>query len=505
MKVDVAILGGGFGGSLLALILRRIGLVPVVVDRGRHPRLTLGESSTPVAGLVLQQLARRYDLPRIAPLAEYGSWQAAYPALPCGLKRGFTYYRHQAGRPFEPLPGHPTELLVAASHAEDDADTHWFRPDFDAFLWSEVLREKIAAFDQCDIQRIARPQPCDWHLSGTRLGKPIEIQADFVVDATGDGRVLARWLGQSLEPRRMHTNSRCLYGHFTGLRRWEDLLADRGCHIGDYLFRCDDSALHHLFDDGWMYVLPFNNGVTSAGFMIDAEQSPLDAAVSAEAEWQQWMSRYPSLAWQFAEARLTELCGPLRRTARLQKRVEQAAGPDWAMLPLTAYTFDALHSTGNAHNLCGIERLACILEDRDPRRRAAALQRYDERLQVEIDHVDRLVHGCYLALNSHPHAPLPPDVFAGFSMLYFAGATMSEHLRRNVRDLGRAIAEPPALLLADDPVFRGIVAECHAEVLARTQGRGESGNFNEFVGRRIRNYNIAGLCDVTKCNIYPFG
>ena len=38
LKTDVLILGSGFGGSLSALVLNRIGLNVVIVDRQRHPR-----------------------------------------------------------------------------------------------------------------------------------------------------------------------------------------------------------------------------------------------------------------------------------------------------------------------------------------------------------------------------------------------------------------------------------------------------------------------------------
>src|SRR5215469_8146199 len=94
LNVDVAVIGGGFGGSLTALLLRRIGRTVAIIERGSHPRFALGESATPLADLVLGDLARRYDLPRIAPLAEYGTWQQSYPELVCGLKRGFSYFHH---------------------------------------------------------------------------------------------------------------------------------------------------------------------------------------------------------------------------------------------------------------------------------------------------------------------------------------------------------------------------------------------------------------------------
>ena len=56
---DVAIVGSGFAGSLLARLLARRGLAVALVERGQHPRFALGESSTPLAALALERLARR--------------------------------------------------------------------------------------------------------------------------------------------------------------------------------------------------------------------------------------------------------------------------------------------------------------------------------------------------------------------------------------------------------------------------------------------------------------
>src|SRR5437762_13768060 len=92
---DIAVVGSGFGGSLIAMIARRLGRSVVLLERGKHPRFAIGESSTPLANLLLAELAARYDLPRVMPLAKWGSWQRTYPEIGCGLKRGFTFYHHQ--------------------------------------------------------------------------------------------------------------------------------------------------------------------------------------------------------------------------------------------------------------------------------------------------------------------------------------------------------------------------------------------------------------------------
>ena len=65
----------------------------VLLERGRHPRFAIGESSTPLANLLLEELADRYDLPRLRAAVEVGHLAAdAIPRSACGLKRGFTFF-----------------------------------------------------------------------------------------------------------------------------------------------------------------------------------------------------------------------------------------------------------------------------------------------------------------------------------------------------------------------------------------------------------------------------
>src|SRR4051812_39273410 len=151
MDADIAVIGAGFSGSLTALLLKQIGLSSVLIDRGTHPRFAIGESSTPLANLILEDLAWRYDLPRLAPLSNYASWKRAYPDIVCGLKRGFSYFHHRFGEDFQPQADHANELLVAASSTNEDADTHWLRSEFDQFLAHEAIAAGIPYFDRTSI------------------------------------------------------------------------------------------------------------------------------------------------------------------------------------------------------------------------------------------------------------------------------------------------------------------------------------------------------------------
>ena len=135
-RVDVTIIGSGFAGSILAWILANRGLRVALVDAARHPRFAIGESSTPIADMILRRLGRQYVLPDLESLSAWGSWQASHADITCGRKRGFSYYVHSPGRPYaETAPGERS-LLVAASANDDVADTHWYRAEVDAFFFS---------------------------------------------------------------------------------------------------------------------------------------------------------------------------------------------------------------------------------------------------------------------------------------------------------------------------------------------------------------------------------
>jgi tetracycline 7-halogenase / FADH2 O2-dependent halogenase len=491
LDVDVAIIGAGFGGSLTALVLDRLGLRPALIERGAHPRFALGESSTPLADLLLGELARRYDLPRLAPLAEYGTWQQAYPELPCGLKRGFSYFHHQAGQPFAPRADHANELLVAASRAAADADLHWLRADFDQFLVNEAQAAGVPYLDRTELTEVvAGPR---WTLLGRRGDEPCRVTAAFIVDASGEGGVLARQLGISCAPDEMRTNSRVVYGHFRDVRPWREILAMHGARLADHTFPCDAAALHHVFDGGWMYVLRFDQGVTSAGFLFDAARHPIDAAVPAIDEWRRWLARFPSIAEQFDQARVVAPEGGVRRTGRLQRRARCTAGANWAMLPATAYTLDALHSTGNAHTLHGIERLArALARTWDRPELADEMSEYDRILQAEISLADRLVHGCYQAFGRF-------ELMAAFTMFYFAAAHTCEERRRRGQP-----AE--AFLLATEAAYCEGLGRCYEHLLDLTS-RGavddaDVARFEREVADAVRAFNTAGLCDASRRNMY---
>jgi FADH2 O2-dependent halogenase len=264
----------------------------------------------------------------------------------------------------------------------------------------------------------------------------------------------------------------------------------------------DWAAVHHLIDEGWMYSLRFDDGVTSAGFLltpgaIAGLNSPhsVDAAVL----WRTLLQRYPTLARAFAEA--TPLM-PIAFRPAIQHRLSRAAGERWVLMP-HAYAFvDPLFSTGIAWSLRAVERLALAFESAASNRRAPKLEtlaRYNAVLGAEADQIDLVVAGAYEAMTHF-------DLFAAHAMLYFATVSFAEVSQRVAP---RESVAWNGFLGVDDSVLEPLPRESLRRLRQITQRRGDVGTsgqrsqFMDWVTHAIAPRNIAGLASQQRRNLYP--
>jgi FADH2 O2-dependent halogenase len=475
---DLAILGSGFGGSLLAMVARRLGLQVLLLERGSHPRFAIGESTSPLTNLLLEELAERYDLPRLMPLAAYGTWKQAYPEVTVGLKRGFSFYQHQPGRPFGPDPDHIRQLLVAASPRDEVADTHWYRVEFDHFLVREAQSLGAEYVDRVTIERVQREGDTAT-LEGTRAGQPATYRASFVVDATGPRGALSRLLRLPETALPDLPSTQALFTHFTGVRRFASMI---GAESEATPYPPDDAALHHVFDGGWVWVLRFENGITSAGCAVEDGLAAELKLEEGERAWQRFLARFPSIGEQFEAAEPVE---PFFHYPKLSYRCQQLVGPGWAMLPSAAAFIDPLFSTGFPLTLLGIHRLGRALQETwGTGALEARLREYAETTSREAETAALLVGGCYASFADFP-------AFAALSMLYFVAASYSEMARR----LGRPDLASE-FLLQNRPAF--CTAFRHH---CRAARRGAHSRF-PAIAADIEPFDIAGLCDPAKRNWY---
>ncbi|MEM7350458.1 MAG: FAD-dependent oxidoreductase [Acidobacteriota bacterium] len=493
---DVAIVGSGFAGSILARALNRRGRRVLLLERGQHPRFALGESTTPLANLALERLAASYDLPDLRHLSSHGRWLRHLPQLRRGLKRGFTFFHHRRGVPYRNSARNEARLLVAASPDDEIADTHWLRHDVDHHLVRRAVAEGVDYRDHTLVEGVEISD------RGVRLaarcrGQRQRFNAEVVVDGSGPAGFLAHCLGIAEHHDRIPFASGLLSAHFDRVHPLADLV---DLEPGPY--PDERAAVHHLLDIGWLYALPFDHGPVSAGLVLRHEAdlpNPMLQDDPATA-WRSLLGAYPSLAQQFADARpITEL----RWTPRLQHRLDRAAGERWFLLPHAYAFYDPMFSTGMAWSLLAAERLALLLTDGpgDP-------QQYEVLLAAEADRIEHLIETAYLTLDDF-------DRFVAVTLLYFATVSFAETTQRLLDppegDLPHAWQPFLAAAEAHSTLFRDARDRLRRDrtTLPGTRDpatRSTSAapmDFHRWARRRIAPFDVAGFGDADRQNLYP--
>lgn len=417
-EYDAVLLGAGFGASLLAAILCKQGRRVCLIDSGRHPRFTIGESSTPAADFILRDLCERYELKELLPLTQYGYWRDTYPEIRCGCKRGFSYIWHGQGNEYRATADHEHELLVAASSNQQVADTQWYRPQVDHFFCQYAQRVGADYFPENKIQEISQGSNELWSVSLRHADQSLQLRTPFLIDATGPAAVLLKHLQIEEISHRLKTRTVATYSHFENVPLVADWLADQDSRQEDFPYPVDDSAVHHLFTDGWLWQLRFADGLTSLGFVQPVSEVSAETNKKPSDRWKEIIQQWPILKSILGDAHLAPFPGTVFQTGQLQRLYKQAAGAGWAALPFTVGFVDPLHSTGIAHTLSAVQRLAQSFGSKTVPDQEF-LTTYSDQLTQELRHVDQLVALCYDQLNSFRR-------FSAATMLYFAAATTFE-------------------------------------------------------------------------------
>ena len=415
-----------------------LGRSVILLEKNKHPRFAIGESSTPLSNILLESLATRYDLPGIAPLSKWGSWQQTYPHVACGLKRGFTFYHHVLGTPSYKRSGSSASTASRAPARTIESPTRTGIAPKSIICSSRKLkklecniwtRSRCKAFQNrkkrfaCKAVATMKTFLFAQNLSSTPL-----VHAVF---STTLSHCRSRRCPTFLPPR-----------HCSAISPASDVSPIRyQTHASELPpYPVDDAAVHHIFDGGWIWVLQFNNGITSAGVAATDELAGRLRLSEGPAAWQRLLDLIPALKNQFANSQAIQ---PFTYMPRVSFRSNAVAGKRWALLPSAAGFVDPLLSTGFPLTLLGVSRLAEIIErDWDKPEFAASLQSYASQTDNELLAAAELIAALYATMDRFP-------AFASLSMLYFAAASFSESARR----LGKAHLAP-SFLLHDDPRLR---------------------------------------------------
>jgi FADH2 O2-dependent halogenase len=385
-QFDVIILGSGIGGSTLATILAKHQARVLMIDKATHPRFTIGEATTSYTDTLLLMLAHQYSIPEFEHLSSFQNICENTSLSTCGYKRNFGFlYHHEEQEQF------PQERIQwGTGH-----DIHLFRQDVDHYIVqvaSNYGAKLLAPANIVDID-------INEQAVKVKIDNGEEFYANYLVDASGYKSPLAQKLNLREKPTRLKTHSRSIFTHMVGVKNTDDCIKSNGKK--ENLVPWYQGTLHHIFDGGWMWVIPFNNHekstnpICSVGVNFDSRRYPRNEALP-EQEFQNFLSRYPSIAIQFQNAK------PIRNwvsTERLQYSSHSCVGERFYVLPHAAGFIDAIFSSGLILTFTTISPLAALIlksiaTNDFSKQNFTALARLQQKL---LDYNDNIANCLYIS------------------------------------------------------------------------------------------------------------
>jgi flavin-dependent dehydrogenase len=450
--LDVAVLGGGLAGTLLARQLRRQqpGLRVGLFERERHPTPKVGESTVEIGS---HYLLRRHGLSRYL-------YENHLP------KNGLRYFFDTA----EPetaltemselgtvnLPFHPTFQLDRA-RLEEDLLKLCGREGVELELGTTVAEVELGSDGAAHRLTLAGR-------SGSR-----GLSARWVVDAGGRAGFLAQRLSLR-EPESQHRIG-SVWGRFEGVADVDQL--------GDDAFRARVrhtarglSTFHFLRPGYWIWMIPLRGGLTSVGVVGEPVR---DRQLRTAGGFRRFLDQHRAVRELLSEAKAVDH-GSLARIAYGTRRFFHR--DRWAVVGEAATSADPLYSPGIDFIALANDSLAdLVVRDvggEPPAAVAERLELCDGYLRFRHEATMRLYRGLYGMIGSYELMRLKWDFdIASYHNLWVSPFMNGEHLapaylRRQLRLRGLVLR----VMENFAALFRRTEAELRARGLYYRRNRG---------------------------------
>jgi flavin-dependent dehydrogenase len=230
-KVDVLVIGAGPAGTVAASIIHQAGYTVKIVEKLKFPRFVIGESLLPRSMEALEEAGFIDAIKEKGFQEKFGAKFVKGDAV-CD----FTFKEQHT-------PGWNWTWQVT-------------RADFDKTLADTVEKMGVPVSYETTVTDIKFNGSDSLTTVEDTEGNKTEIQARFIVDGSGYGRVIPRLFNlernSNLQPRK------ALFAHTADVRR---SMADEPNRI---------TAVVHK-PGVWIWIIPFSNGNTSVGFVGNPE------------------------------------------------------------------------------------------------------------------------------------------------------------------------------------------------------------------------------------------
>jgi flavin-dependent dehydrogenase len=301
---QVVVIGAGPSGSIASALLRRRGRDVLVLERQKFPRFSIGESL----------LAHCLDFVDEAGMLEAVDAAGFQNKNGAAFAWGDKYSDYDFGQRF--TNGRPTTYQVE-------------RATFDKILADQAEKQGVEIRYEVEIVAVGSTNGHRTLTARGANGEVRNIEADFILDASGFGRTLPRLL--ELETPSAFPARQSIFTHVVD-------------HIpaGAFDRKKIRVTVHPQFPDVWFWLIPFARGRASLGVVASKE----------------FLSRYTGTPEQRLRTVVAEDAGlsgllanaewdtPVRELTGYAANVKSMHGPGFALLGNAAEFLDPVFSSG---------------------------------------------------------------------------------------------------------------------------------------------------------------
>lgn len=351
-STEVLIVGAGPSGSVAAALLRQQGRQVLVIEREQFPRFSIGESLLPQSMEYLEQAGMLRAVV-----------QAGFQ-----FKNGAAFMRGDRYTDFD----------FRDKHSEGWGTTYQVqRADFDHVLAKEAeragaqirYRHEVTAIDVEGDKPLVTVKDPD--------GRVYQIEANFMLDASGFGRILPRLL--KLETPSNFPVRGAIFTHI------EDGIT-QGFDRNKILI-----TIHPQHTDVWFWTIPFAGGRCSLG--VVAETSYLDNYKGSDTErLQAIVAEVPALQKILANAKWDT---PARHIVGYSANVASLWGKNYALLGNAGEFLDPVFSSGVTIAVKSASLAAGLLQRQFAGETVDWQKEYGEPLRAGVDTFRAFVESWY--------------------------------------------------------------------------------------------------------------
>lgn len=348
---DAVVIGGGPGGSTTATLLARKGWRVALLERERFPRPHVGESLLPASMPVLEELG---VLGQVEAMGFPKKWGATM----------------LWGREHEPWSWYFSETNRTYPHAYQV-----WRPTFDKILLDNARSCGVQVREGCQVTSVkvgtGQPNSVDYRTEG---GSTETIEAEWIVDASGQSAIVGRALGLRRWDERFRNMA--VFGYFEGSER---------------LPEPDESNIFiESYADGWVWNIPLWRGLNSVGIVVDSEQGSYEIAEhGVDGYFRRQLDSTSLSRNMLSSARPVD--GPTV-VKDWSYTSSETVGDGWILVGDAACFVDPLFSSGVHLAMMSAVMAAAYLDASrsDPSMRGPAAQVYQELYHTEYSHFREL-------------------------------------------------------------------------------------------------------------------